>query len=335
MLFSVIVPVYNKEQYLRDCVDSILAQTFSDYELILVDDGSTDESGDLCDQIAEREEKVTSLHQTNSGPAAARLTGVVHARGEYVLYVDGDDWIENDTLETAAEVIRQYRPDMVCFAYVFEENRGVRTVPEPVPEGYYCGSEMREIILPAALMNAALKNMHYGAGRVTKRPLLLECQNQVRFSLSLGEDAAMSVRAYAAAENVYVSEKGAYHYRILEQSASHGLNRKKMEQVKALAEYFEATDLLGIPDFEQQVDRYISMLLFSMLVMAAEEGGPEKPEELWTFLKKDAFRQHLRRAYFRGITPKTAVVFRLMRSGRYRTAYLFLKFCAGIKGRNI
>ena len=93
---SIIVPVYNAEKYLCECVDSILSQTLTDLEVILVDDGSADSSPVICDGYAERDKRVKAIHQKNSGAAAARNHGMNIAQGEYIAFVDSDDWIDAD-----------------------------------------------------------------------------------------------------------------------------------------------------------------------------------------------------------------------------------------------
>ena len=96
---SVIIPVYNCEKYIETCVDSVLNQTFTDFEIILVDDGSPDDSGKLCDQLSEKNNKIVVLHQKNQGQAAARNNGVKIARGEWLHFVDSDDLIHPQMLE--------------------------------------------------------------------------------------------------------------------------------------------------------------------------------------------------------------------------------------------
>ena len=90
---SIIVPVYQAENYIRQCIDSILVQTFTDFELILVDDGSKDWSGQICDEYARTDERVRVIHQKNSGAAAARNNGMNHAVGRYLMFIDSDDYI--------------------------------------------------------------------------------------------------------------------------------------------------------------------------------------------------------------------------------------------------
>ena len=96
---SVIVPIYNAEKTLRKCVDSLLAQTFQDYEILLIDDGSPDQCGAICDEYAKLDSRVRVIHQENQGVSAARQCGMDNAQGEYTIHADPDDWVEPEMLE--------------------------------------------------------------------------------------------------------------------------------------------------------------------------------------------------------------------------------------------
>lgn len=111
---SVIVPVYKVEKYLDKCVQSILGQTFGDFELILVDDGSPDSCGAICDAWKEKDSRVRVIHKANGGLSAARNTGIEQAQGDYLLFVDSDDWIAEDMLATLHSLIRDADADMAC-----------------------------------------------------------------------------------------------------------------------------------------------------------------------------------------------------------------------------
>lgn len=97
---SIIVPVYKAELYIRKCIDSILSQTFTNFELLLIDDGSPDNCGKICDEYAELDTRVHVFHKENGGVSAARNLGLDHAKGDYVCFIDSDDWIDPDMLET-------------------------------------------------------------------------------------------------------------------------------------------------------------------------------------------------------------------------------------------
>lgn len=113
--YSVVVPVYNAEKYLEECVNSVLSQSIADFELILVDDGSTDSSGSICDRFACADERVKVIHQPNSGPIPARFNGVKNAAGDYVLSLDSDDYWFGNLLEKVDEAINRFKCDMLVF----------------------------------------------------------------------------------------------------------------------------------------------------------------------------------------------------------------------------
>lgn len=114
-MISVIVPVYNAEKYLPQCIDSILAQTYTDFELIIVDDGSTDRSGQICDEYKDKDSRVYVVHQENRGVSAARNAGIDMAKGEYIAFVDSDDFIHNQMLELLFFALTKYSVDIsVC-----------------------------------------------------------------------------------------------------------------------------------------------------------------------------------------------------------------------------
>lgn len=115
LLFSIIVPVYNVEAYLPKCVDSILNQTYKNFELILVDDGSPDNSGKMCDEYAKKDSRVKVVHKENGGLSSARNAGIDCTNGEFLLFVDSDDFIENNTLEILYKKIIETDCDIVCF----------------------------------------------------------------------------------------------------------------------------------------------------------------------------------------------------------------------------
>ena len=115
---SIIVPVYNAEEYLHRCFDSILNQTFTDFELILVDDGSTDRSGEICDEYAKNDKRITVIHKRNGGQAAARNSGLDIAKGDYIGFVDSDDWIHPQMYEILLECCKKHNADVSIGKYV-------------------------------------------------------------------------------------------------------------------------------------------------------------------------------------------------------------------------
>lgn len=128
-LISIIVPVYNVEEFLPKCIDSILAQTYENLEIILVEDGTKDNSGQICDAYAEKDSRIKVIHKENGGLSSARNAGMDVARGEYFGFVDSDDWIEPETYECLMTVAQKYDADLVCGGrYDVDGTTGERTI---------------------------------------------------------------------------------------------------------------------------------------------------------------------------------------------------------------
>lgn len=124
-MISVIIPIYNVEEYLEKCVNSVLNQTYSDLEIILVDDGSTDNSGKICDELKNKDNRIIVIHQENQGLSAARNAGIAKALGEYIAFVDSDDYIMEDMYETLYKNLEKTDADIsICkYQYVKKQQK--------------------------------------------------------------------------------------------------------------------------------------------------------------------------------------------------------------------
>ena len=117
---SVIVPVYNVEKYVKRCIDSILNQTYKNLEVILINDGSTDKSGYICDMYARKDDRIKVIHQMNKGVSKARDSGIKESSGEYILFIDSDDWIECNALEVLMNNVKYEEIDILIYGYKME-----------------------------------------------------------------------------------------------------------------------------------------------------------------------------------------------------------------------
>lgn len=124
---SIVVPVYNVDKYLKECINSLIIQTYKNIEIILVDDGSTDKSGSICDEFAYKDKRIKTIHKRNGGLSSSREAGINAATGDYIMIVDGDDWIEDCTIEACFQALEAYGgADCVLFSYIKEfENSSV------------------------------------------------------------------------------------------------------------------------------------------------------------------------------------------------------------------
>ena len=216
MFFSVIVPVYKVEKYLSGCIESVLNQTFSDFELILVDDGSPDSCPEICDRYKDKDNRIKVVHKPNGGLASARRAGIKVAEGDYVFNLDSDDLIENDTLECAYKIINDTGCEIVSFSYKWVKNGyTVRTTDDCLDEGLYNKNDIEKHIYPKLLMDKNMNHIsYYLSGKAVKRELLTPHQLNVSEKISLGEDLCCVVPCYLNAESVYISKKTAYLYTV-------------------------------------------------------------------------------------------------------------------------
>ncbi len=133
---SVVVPVYNVEKYLRQCIDSILNQTYDNLEIILVNDGSTDNCPEICDEYAHKDSRVKVIHKKNGGLSSARNRGIDESTGEYIMFVDSDDWINLNTCSIASATIQEYVADVVIWNYIreysYKQSRKTTIFSEPI-----------------------------------------------------------------------------------------------------------------------------------------------------------------------------------------------------------
>ncbi len=216
---SVIVPVYNAEKYLQECVDSILNQTLSDLELILVDDGSTDSSPALCDHYVAQDARVKVIHKPNGRAASARNAGLRTAMGEYVAFVDSDDWISPDMYEK----MLQAGADVTLCDYVrFQGEKGFPFTQPNVAAGFYNKSQIREKIYPHLVMDGieypiTISNW----AMLIKRDIIVKNHLSYREDILISEDAPFGSEVlYCADSFAYLKGERFYHYRMTEGSAS-------------------------------------------------------------------------------------------------------------------
>lgn len=205
---SVIVPVYNSGDYLEKCVRSILAQTCDDFELILVDDGSTDQSPELCDRFSRQDARVHVIHQANGGHTRARNAGLAAARGEYAVFVDSDDFLEASLLADCRQAVQQCHPDIVLYGHrMVWQDHSVEKL-QPYAPGYYDRAALESAIFPTLLTNGRFSLWE----RMVRRELLKPHQFQVDERLLLGEDLCCCVATTCDAQSLCVLEGIYYNY---------------------------------------------------------------------------------------------------------------------------
>lgn len=223
MFFSVIVPVYNVEKYLKECVDSVLAQTFEDFELILVDDGSKDNSGAICDEYAQKDSRVKVIHKENGGQSTARNMGIKASSGQYAIFIDSDDiFCDADFFQDLKNKIIE-KTDIVVFRYCKYYEDG-RTDDCGINLSYLDSSNkvdfLRELVRRDAFFCSCWS-------KCTRMSILKD--NNIEFDTSLScEDMDWYYNVVSKAENFEVIDKPYVYYRQRENSVTSSFNKKSI-----------------------------------------------------------------------------------------------------------
>ena len=213
-VISIIVPVFNAERHLDECVRSLLAQTFSEIEIILIDDGSTDQSGKLCDEYAEKDKRVKVIHQKNQGQSAARNTGIVNSTGDYIMFADSDDWVLPDFCRIPYEKAVQYDADCVMFKYVWFD-KGKCEFQKDYESGLKTSEEA--IMLVNDGIGLAPWNKLY------KKSLF----DNIRFPVGrIFEDIPTIPKLVHLATKVFYENESLYYYRAIKNSTTHKHSHK-------------------------------------------------------------------------------------------------------------
>lgn len=265
---SIIVLAYQVESYLQQCLTSLITQTFSDFEIILIDDGSQDDTAAICDDFAAQDARICVIHQANGGIVRARKTGMAHAKGFYLATVDGDDWIEPDMFAILCASAQETKADIVqCNALGNYPRRRVRLEVAGLQAGFYRGAEYRlkigEPLMGESLVGSRLF-FNSLCNKIIRRELLVEALAGMDDRCVFGEDAACSLFCAAWADSMVHIDRCLYHYRQRPDSATHSFDPQVYERILILRDFM----LSRQGEFEPHVAPQMELVMLRLLVMA-------------------------------------------------------------------
>jgi len=280
MKFSIIVPIYNVEKYLRECIDSILLSDHHDLEIILVDDGSTDESPQICDEYAAKYNRVNVIHTANSGPSAARNIGLKSATGEYVLFVDSDDWIDASAINVIAKLVK----NSVCeIDLMFLEAMKVygKDVKRPLGDDYIAerinGREKADVM---AHLSSLPKFPGSACNKLFRREFLIK--NNIYFREGIyNEDIDLMITALTVARRFAYCPQPYYFYRQNRPGSRSGLPNEKsfVDLLDIIQRYGDKKT--SVHQYQPQINAFLAYEYVVALF-------------LFAFLPKDARRKHIK-----------------------------------------
>ncbi len=268
-MISVIVPIYNAEKYLNKCLASIVNQTYRELEIILVNDGSIDESLAICEKYKQDDDRIVIVNKHNEGLVRARKDGIRIAKGEYITFVDADDWIDITTYEK----VYTGKADIISYGLTEEYENYSKNKTDKIEPGLYDKKRIHDQIIPNMLSSAIffefgmLPNL---VCKLIKKSLLLETIDNVSDNVTIGEDVDFFFRTVYRAESVLIKTDVLYHYRQHQKS----MMRTKLpaERIKALYwDLYNIKEAAGLTEWVSQLNQYIT---FVMLLKRPESVVP-------------------------------------------------------------
>lgn len=268
-MLSVVIPVYNVEPYLDRCLKSVMEQTYHEVEIILVDDGSTDLSGAICDRYAATDQRIKVIHKKNGGLVRARKEGLKNASGEYIAYVDADDWIESDMYTDLMNLMKTSNADVITSGLIRDYDTYCVVQEEKIEAGVYEQDILENRFLTRMISDQTFfcSNISFSlCTKVFRKKLLIQCQEAVNDFINVGEDVALLYPFFLEAKKIVVSGKNYYHYCIRNDSI---LGKKKADEWLRYQVFFSELESKcmvhhqRIPNIMRQINlhKYYLMLL--------------------------------------------------------------------------
>jgi glycosyltransferase involved in cell wall biosynthesis len=257
---SVIVPVYNVEKYIRKCIDSILSNTFKDFELILVDDCSQDNSLDICDEFSKRDNRVKIIrNKKNTGVSLSRRIGLEASIGEYIQYIDSDDWIENDMIEKMYEKAVSEDFDMVVCDYYYED-KNIEKIHKQ------CFNSFKKEIIIKNILSIQIKSVLWN--KLIKRRLYEKAEFP---KYNRSEDYVITIQNVYNADKIGYINIPLYHYRYNDKSLSNNRETYINGRIEENKNWYRVVDLLkekygnDLRIFEPELSNHINDFKFIYL----------------------------------------------------------------------
>lgn len=278
MKISVIIPVYNVENYLSDCLESVINQTYENLEILLINDGSTDQSEKICIAYAEKDSRIRFINKSNSGVSNTRNYGILNSTGDYLSFIDADDWIELDFYQDAAKLIKANKYDVLIYGLTYNGVKNSQNIE-------YRELDKRECL--EAILSGKINESDFVPGvcnKIFSKTLLQQSQLLLDENITVGEDMLYTLQQVIKSEKIVYTNAEKYHYRFVSESTMNST--------------FKQSDLTVFDAHEKMkqvllnngyLDPELDMLLKSRNVFVS----------VWAVLKmKDSFSENLQEVIF-------------------------------------
>lgn len=338
---SIIIPVYNVENYLKQCIDSVIQQSYSDLEIILVDDGSTDNSSIICDNYAKIDNRIKVIHKTNGGLMSAWKTGFLSSTGKYVGFVDSDDWIDDNMYERLVSDIQAHDADIIVCQLIkeYEGTKNKKQVEKLwLQPGVYDSERIRNEILTGIINNGRYLGRKLSPNRVTKlfkRNLIEKNIDFCDDTISLGEDLVTCFSCVSDAKKILIlSDFYPYHYRINNQSITGKYDESRLVKVNRLNSKLREIAMSKEINIQDQIaNDYVSLALLCIEseILYAPFSKKVILNRLRDISESELFVKSLRIGSTKNFSLKYKFFLFLIRYEKYGVLYLSRRIISNVK----
>lgn len=323
---SIIVPVYNAEAHIAQCIESVLAQTHENIELILVNDGSKDKSGKICDDYAAKDPRVIAIHTENHGQTHARTTGLKKSRGEYIHLVDADDWLSPNMEELMFAAAREHKADIVTCNATFHYANHSMPVEQYVPTGVFDKERLMSELYPKMLYSGRF--FYFGIyaamwNKLFRRDIITPNILAVDESIKIGEDGVATYGAFLYANKVIVLSDHLYQYRDNNDSITRSYCKEQFDSALTLIDALRKLNTKkDVYDLSSQIDYYFMYNVRSIFIEEFYYRHKKKLSARRSYLRriathKDVVATAQRIELDGAFTPEQTAFFTALRSGNF------------------
>ena len=271
-LVSVVVPIYNVERYLSRCVESIINQTYTNLEIILVDDGSTDQCPEICEEWRSKDSRIKVIHKENAGLGMARNTGIENAKGDYICFFDSDDYVDHKTIEVAISEAKKTNADVVAFGLSDVDEIGNvlhSIIPKP-PKMSYSGSEVQEDLLPDMISGTGSNLMLSACVMLFSMRMIKESHWRfVSERAIIAEDVYSLINLFSEIKTMSFVSESLYNYCRNEDSLTHTFRKDRYKKIKVY--YDECMKMCKKHKYNDKVLTRVGLTYFSFTIAAMKQ----------------------------------------------------------------
>lgn len=281
-LVSIIIPIYNSEAFLDKCIQSAINQSYKNIEIILVNDGSIDSSSDICKNYSATDNRIKIINKKNGGLVSARKAGVTESSGEYVLYIDADDWIELNLLENYIEQLVNHDADIIISSHIVNLEGREDVLMNSIPAGVYRKPELESLVYPKMLNTGKFSQFgifSYSWGKLYRKSILMPNQLNVDETVTIGEDALCLYPSILDSNTIVIIEKPYYHYRHRADSLTKTMRKIEISTMQKV--YDELKSIFLQKQVLNVMLPQLQMYLLSLLIINTE--GPDPAKILYPF----------------------------------------------------